>query len=92
LEAKVSYEFDTRKAVERLGVDPNGTLPLEGVPETDYCLVSRRHGALTLRIWIAPKIKPGRAHRFLARCPKCPAVVSFGRIWQHMVVHKEKAE
>jgi hypothetical protein len=43
-------------------------------------------------VWITasnkgPKGKSRFGHRVLAFCPKCPEILSYGRIHQHMKVH-----
>lgn len=63
-----------------LGLDPKAHLPADGLP-------TRMIG--NVPVWVVPKTdKHQGSARVWCRCPKCDRSVTFGKLNQHMKVHK----
>lgn len=99
----MTYNYEARKALRALGLDPDKHLPESGAnPILHDVKVRTEDGGwyyLSTKIWVDPKppypqypTNPDsrrivRSHRVKAKCPHCAQVVSFARIFQHLKTH-----
>ena len=89
----MSYNYEARLALDVLGIDAKGHLPVEGATLKTFPTIVRYHGnqiPVVLDIFVKAKSEvrsTGRPHRLMAVCSYCGKVTSFGRVFQHLTVH-----
>ena len=86
----MSYNYEARQVLKSLGIKDD-RLPTEGTPDALHTCNISLHGTkhqVVMVVRVLRKTKIGRGHRLMADCPQCGKSVSFGRIYQHMMVHK----
>jgi hypothetical protein len=92
----MAYELATRQALETLNVNPKQHLPKDGATNpAPFTLPRGQFKGTTIRVWVKPQTADYSLsrnnrykHRLMAECPHCSKVVSFGRIEQHLVIHR----